>query len=122
MKSLKKSLLAVKKATGIIIWQGEEGFACELARQSGGSQYALQAIISWGKGWDHVSVHAQMKGEDFTPFWEDMCYIKSLFFKPSETVIQYHPPSSVHVNIHKNTLHLWRQQSKEVELPPIWMV
>lgn len=122
MKSPKKLLLAVKKAAGIIIQQGEDGFSCKLPRKSEGVLYRVCAIVSSGEGWDHVSVHAQTNGEDFTPFWEDMCYIKALFFKPSETVVQFHPPSNVHVNIHKNTLHLWRQQGKEIELPPIWMV
>ena len=121
MKNQKHLLQAVKQATGIIIQQSDDGFACQIPRAQG-ALYKLQVIVSWGLNWDHVSVHATMNGEQFTPFWEDMCYIKNLFFKPSETVIQYHPPRINYVNMHKNTLHLWRPQKIEIQLPPIWMV
>lgn len=121
MKKSSKLLQAVKKACGIIIKQGEDGFACQIPRAQG-AIYELQVIVSWGKRWDHISVHGTMNGEQFTPFWEDMAYIKHLFFKPSETVVQYHPKSDVYINCHKNVLHLWRPQDKEIELPPIWMV
>jgi len=118
MKRKEKLLLAVKKATGKIIEQGEDGFACQLPRK-GGYNYSLCVVLSWGMGWDHVSVHAMHQKGNFTPFWEDMCYVKTLFFKPSETAVQYHPSSDVYINVHKNTLHLWRSQNDEIKLPPI---
>ncbi len=120
MKKLEKLLLAVRKAQGVIIEQSDDGFACQLSRSR---NYGLRIILSWGAGWDHVSVHATTtNGKDFTPFWEDMCYVKNLFFKPSEMAVQYHPVNDKYVNVHTNTLHLWHPQETEIELPPIWMV
>jgi hypothetical protein len=60
--------------------------------------------------WEHVSVHAYhvLSGKTYTPYWEEMCYIKDLFWEAEDLVIQYHPPKSVYVNIHPNVLHLWR--------------
>ena len=123
MKKTKKLLQAVKTACGVMIEKGEDGFACQIPRQADILQYNLCIIVSWGEGWDHVSIHClQEDKQQFTPFWEDMCYIKNLFFKPSETVMQYHPPSDVYVNNHKHVLHLWRPQETEIILPPINMV
>ena len=119
MKETERLLRAVKKAGGVILEQGDDGLACQLPR----SNYNLCIIVSWGMGWDHVSIHAVWQNDkQFIPFWEDMCYAKYLFFKPSETVVQYHPPKSVYKNYHEYTLHLWRPQNKEIELPPINMV
>lgn len=121
MKKLSKLLQAVHKATGTIIEQGPDGFACQIPRRLE-INYSLCIIVSWSKGWEHVSIHAKGLCEDFTPFWEDMCYIKNMFFKLSETVVQFHPPSNVYVNEHPHTLHLWRPIETDIKLPPIWMV
>ena len=118
MRKFLKLLNTVRKANGVIIKQGDDGFACQIPRQG----FDLCIIVSWGEGWDHVSVHARTVKGIFVPVWEDMCYVKNLFFKASETVVQYHPPSDVYVNNHKGTLHLWRSQNEEMKLPPIWMV
>ena len=91
MKKPKRLFQAVKKAPGTIIDQGEDGFACQIVRVTENYQYVLCVILSWGGGWDHVSVHARsLNQEQFTPFWEDMCYVKSLFFKPCETGFDTH--------------------------------
>lgn len=54
--------------------------------------------------WQHVSVSMRNR----CPTWDEMCYIKNLFWDETETVVQYHPPKSDYVNIAKNCLHLWR--------------
>lgn len=121
MKESAKILKVLKKTGSRILQTGEDGLSCMVSRE----RYYLMIIVSWGEGWDHISIHAQVKGknhEEFTPFWEDMCLCKQLFFKDSETVIQYHPPKSKYINNHPYTLHLWRQQNKEIELPPSDMV
>lgn len=119
MKSIKKILKLIKRSGGEIVDVGEDGLTCTIPR----SCYFLCIVAFWGKGWDHVSIHAQAdKEQQFCPFWEDMCYAKQLFFKDSETVIQYHPAKSKYVNCHPHTLHLWRPQEQEIALPPIWMV
>ncbi len=118
MKKESKLLLAVRKALGVIIEQGDDGFACQIPR----SYYDLCVIVSWGLDWDHVSVHSRSTKGGFTPSWEDMAYIKKLFFKPSETAVQFHPSSDSYINCHENTLHIWRPQKTEIELPPKIMV
>lgn len=123
MKKRKKLLQAVKKAGGSITKPGEDGFACQVPRLTKELAYYLCIVVSWHMDWDHVSAHARTPNQkQFIPFWEDMCYIKNLFFKKSENVVQYHPPSNVYVNNHECVLHLWRPQNQEIQLPPIWMV
>lgn len=76
--------------------------------------YGLQVIASDGEGWDHVSVSLLSR----CPNWEEMCFIKDLFWGEDETVIQFHPKKSEYVNNHPYCLHLWRKQGIEHELPP----
>lgn len=71
-------------------------------------------IVSNGGGWDHVSV--SLKGR--CPRWQEMCYIKDLFFADDEYAIQYHPKKADYVNIHDHCLHLWRPQCFNVPTPP----
>ena len=73
-------------------------------------------VISNGAGWEHVSV-APMK-RNIMPTWEEMCFIKDLFFYENEAVLQIHPPKSEYVNMVKNCLHLWKCTYKEMVLPP----
>src|SRR6185369_18045055 len=60
--------------------------------------------------WEHVSIHAfdPIFKKEMTPTWDQMCFVKSLFWEPNETVIQYHPAESDYVNTHPHVLHLWR--------------
>lgn len=119
MKPFKKLQKVINGVGGAIIQSGEDGFACHIFRPNCRKRmYVLYIIASWGEGWDHVSIHATAEEKDFTPFWEDMAYIKDMFFKSSETVLQYHPAREFYVNMHEHTLHLWRQQGIAVELPP----
>lgn len=64
-------------------------------------------------GWEHVSVRARSlnskdKMYERVPNWMEMCWLKELFFKDEECVVQFHPPKVDHVNIHPHVLHLWR--------------
>lgn len=68
-----------------------------------------------GTPWEHVSVSAANR----EPTWAEMCWIKGLFWSEEELVIQYHPPASVYVNVHRHVLHLWRPVGVEVPMPPI---
>ncbi|MCL1786290.1 MAG: hypothetical protein FWG39_04065 [Alphaproteobacteria bacterium] len=67
-------------------------------------------------GWDHVSV--SLKDVERCPTWEEMCFIKDLFFDKTETVIQYHPAESDYVNNDKYCLHMWRPQTETLPIPP----
>lgn len=69
------------------------------------------------EGWEHVSVSTARR----TPNWEEMCFVKGLFWSDDETVIQFHPPRSEYVNQHPHCLHLWRHKDGH-KLPPAIMV
>lgn len=54
--------------------------------------------------WEHVSAHVIER----CPTWDEMCFIKDLFWDSEDCVIQIHPPKSEYVNNHPFCLHLWR--------------
>lgn len=76
----------------------------------------LAVIASDQLGWDHVSIH--VTNEQRCPTWEEMCYVKDLFFRDDELVIQFHPPKEDYVSRHPTTLHLWRSHKARHPLPP----
>lgn len=85
----------------------------------------LKFIASDGAGlapsdkWEHVSVSLSHR----CPTWEEMCYVKSLFWDDEDAVVQLHPPRSTWVNNHQCCLHLWRPvNGLVIPLPPEWMV
>lgn len=78
----------------------------------------LRIIAGVGSGWEHVSISIC----DRCPRWEEMAYVKDLFWSSTETVVQFHPPKGQHINYHDFTLHLWRPMEGEIALPPHWMV
>lgn len=65
-------------------------------------------------GWEHVSVSLDHR----CPTWEEMAYVKDLFWLPTETVVQFHPPTAEYVNRHPFCLHLWRHPQTALRLPP----
>ena len=79
---------------------------------------SFTVIASSGDGWDHVSVSLPHR----CPKWDEMEYIKRMFFKENEVAMQLHVPPKDHVNIHAFCLHLWRPIDKEIPLPPSIMV
>jgi hypothetical protein len=74
----------------------------------------LRMIASSGDGWEHVSVSLETR----CPTWDEMCFVKDLFWLPTECAVQYHPPEAEHVNNHPYCLHLWRPLEGELRLPP----
>lgn len=64
--------------------------------------------------WEHVSVSL----EERVPTWEEMCYVKDLFWRDDECVVQYHPPKAEYINNHLNVLHMWRPLNIEFPMPP----
>ena len=64
--------------------------------------------------WDHVSVSLMTR----TPTWDEMCFVKELFFEDAECVVQFHPAKTDYVNLNENVLHLWRPADGVVRMPP----
>ena len=80
----------------------------------------LHCIVSDGEGWEHVSVSLPNR----CPYWDEMVFVRHVFWEPEDMVIQLHPPASEHVNCHQYCLHLWRKAGTNdyLERPPAWMV
>lgn len=70
-----------------------------------------------GAMWDHVSVSYANR----TPSWEDMCWVKSLFFFADEVAMQLHPVEE-YINNHPYCLHLWRPIEDIIPMPPSILV
>jgi len=68
--------------------------------------------------WEHVSVSA----ENRCPTWDEMCWVKDLFWDKHEMAVQYHPPESQYVNCHPHTLHIWRPINMTIPMPPMLLV
>lgn len=86
--------------------------------------YFFQVVLSDGMGWEHVSVSLASKNRkvDRCPTWDEMCFIKDMFFYDTERVVQYHPPRSEYVSNHPYCLHLWRPTNKDLPFPDPIMV
>lgn len=67
-----------------------------------------------GEPWEHVSVSLRVR----TPNWEEMEFIRKLFWTSEETVIQFHVPAKDHVNMHEYVLHMWRPIGVVIPRPP----
>lgn len=78
----------------------------------------LSVIASIDHGWDHVSVSRKER----VPNWEEMEYVKRLFFRAEEIAMQLHVPPSAHINHHNFCLHLWRPQMQKIPMPPRFLV
>ena len=99
--------------TGIIYSEGYDGWY-----QVPFAGTKLRVIASDGLGWDHVSVSLSHR----CPTWEEMAFVKSLFFKDDEAAMELHVPVADHKNVHRFCLHLWRPQECEIPRPPSIMV
>lgn len=67
-----------------------------------------------GEPWEHVSVSLPHR----CPTWDEMDFVKRLFWRDDETVMQLHVPREMHINDHPYCLHLWRPTRSEIQLPP----
>lgn len=76
--------------------------------------------------WEHVSVHVtyekrrKKKVELFKriPTWNEMQFIKRLFFEDEEVAYQLHPKQSNYVNCQPFTLHIWRRPEADDFISP----
>lgn len=82
------------------------------------STLTLRVIASDGADWEHVSVSIKSR----CPTWEEMCYVKGLFWDDEDAVMQLHPPRSDWVNNHRFCLHLWRPLKQSIPLPDSLLV
>ncbi|MEJ7610642.1 MAG: hypothetical protein WKF88_05620 [Ferruginibacter sp.] len=87
-------------------------------------EYFFQCMISDGMGWQHVSVSliSKLRTVERCPTWEEMCYVKDLFWEKDEAVMQLHPPESEYVSNHHYCLHLWKPDNTVIPMPDSIMV
>lgn len=84
---------------------------------------SLRIVASMGEtageqGWEHVSVSTHRR----TPNWIEMCFVKDLFWRPDETVMQLHPPRDEWISNHPYCLHMWRHKTMTIPMPPSILV
>jgi hypothetical protein len=70
------------------------------------------------EGWEHVSISTRRR----CPNWQEMCFVKDLFWNETECVIQFHPPKADYVNNHAFCLHLWGRADGNIPRPPSLLV
>lgn len=75
-----------------------------------------------GSGWEHLSARVKMNNGERVPTWEEMCWLKHLFWEDEEVVVQFHPKKSEYVNNHPFVLHLFKEVGKEFPHPPVELV
>jgi hypothetical protein len=94
--------------TGMFMIQGPCGAELAIMASEGDDEFP----------WEHVSVSTQRR----PPNWEEMCFVKDLFWNEEEVVMQLHPSKSEYVNYHPHCLHMWRPTKAEIPLPPSILV
>lgn len=70
-------------------------------------------LVEPGFDFEHVSVSCEVR----CPTWDEMEFIKQIFWRDDETVMQLHVPKSDHVNYHQCCLHLWKPLNAEIPRP-----
>lgn len=90
--------------------------------------YWILVIASSALKWEHVSASLFKKARlqkqqnvERTMTWQEMCYVKDMFWDENDTVLQYHPAKKDYVNRHPFTLHLWRPQGRFPKPPKIFV-
>lgn len=134
-----------RTTTGALASTSEAGNNGAFDLESPEPGWRLTLICSDGSGmpdvpevqWEHVSVHAYRPGPSTlrydpssgrqyrqaqwvtrTPTWREMTYVKDVCWDGEDVVVQFHPRRSEYVNLHRDTLHLWRKVGYEFPTPP----
>ena len=123
MKDPRQIIAAVEAAKGRVIKTAPDGMAFVITHVVDNRDRQLCVIASWGGHWDHASVHATRlsvagSAMNVTPTWDEMCFVKQLCWQDDEWALEYHPAREDNINVHENTLHIWKPQSKSFPKPP----
>jgi len=111
--------------SGLFVLQAPTGAALRIGSHTGdGDMVAVdfpsreRKVISAPTGWEHVTVETDHR----TPTWDEMCFVKNLFWKEEECVVEYHPPLSRYVKYNPHCLHLWRPKHAKIPSPSVSIV
>ena len=123
-----KDIEEIKKTTGMKLkMEGQDGFGgtvYKITYKNGKPKVSnkyednLNFIFSWGCGFEHLSVSTPVR----TPTWEQMCFMKDIFWRDDEVCMQLHPKKEDYVDNMPYCLHIWKPIDKEIPTPPSIMV
>lgn len=123
-----KDIEEIKKTTGMKLkMEGQDGFGgtvYKITYKNGKPKVSnkyednLNFIFSWGCGFEHLSVSTPVR----TPTWEQMCFMKDIFWHDNEVCMQLHPKKEDYVDNMPYCLHIWKPIDKEIPTPPSIMV
>lgn len=123
-----KDISKIKNTSGLtILSEGLDGFSgivYKIEYKNGKPKFSknpediLNFIFSWGLGFEHLSVSTSVK----CPTWEQMCFMKDIFWNEDEVCMQLHPKKSEYVNTHPFCLHIWRPINEEIPTPSKMLV
>ena len=106
--------------TGLWASSPEHGFnGVFLVQGPCGCKLDIGAETGIESGWEHVSVSTDRHR---SPNWQEMCFVKDLFWGEEECVIQYHPPASQYVKNDRYRLHMWKPCRFSVPTPPASLI
>lgn len=112
--------LAHRYPTQYLTNNGDNQQGCFNIPRKGRTGSYFFCVVSTGMGWEHVSV--SIPSEMRCPTWEEMCYIKDIFWEKDQVVVQFHPAEKDYVNRHEHCLHLWRPTDQTFPVPQKIMV
>ena len=92
--------------------------AFKLISPSGVMMLVMSSGVDHENSWEHVSVSCK----DRAPHWDEMCFVKDIFWSDEEMAVQYHPPKSDYVNCHPFVLHIWKPIGMTIPMPPSLLV
>lgn len=96
---------AYEEYKGKVMWKEQlaMGIRCGYINLPSG-QRASVVVGENEEGWEHVSIKLSARR---LPTWDEMCFVKDVFWDEEEEVVQIHPKRSQYVNL-TEALHLWR--------------
>ena len=84
---------------------------------------ALLKVVSSGVDHEHQWEHVSVSAEGRCPTWDEMCFIKDLFWDKHEIAVQYHPPESEYVRCHPFcTSCVAHRSNMSIPMPPMLLV
>lgn len=95
----------------------------KIVRKTGKAFKNLHGMVGNPGGvYRHREIIYENQRVERCPTWEEMCYIKSLFWDDTDCVIEFHPAKADYVSCHPYCLHLWRPTDQAFPTPDPIMV
>lgn len=76
----------------------------------------LLCLISDSGGWDHVNISLPAR----TPNWEEIEFVRDIFFDAQDIVVIYSPPRLFPYVTNPFHIHMWRRQGHQFPIPNMY--